>query len=330
MRMNASKVSVIGAGLVGSSTAFSLLTQGVCDEILLVDINQERAHGEMMDLRDGIDYLGRNVKVSVGDYKDCGDADIVVITAGPPPKEGQTRLDSLDLSKKIIDSLVGPIMDAGFSGVFLIISNPVDIIAQYVWKLSGLPKNQVLGTGTALDSARLKALIGELVGIDPRSVHAYALGEHGDSQTVPWSRVTVGGKTFAEVLRDNPGRFEGVDLDKLVHDTVKAGWEILRRKGTTYYGIATTATGIIKCILHDENRIIPVSTRGRIRRTRRFLRRAGHHRTQRRQGDCPSPFDRAGTGKIPRFHRCDPQLCQGFVKIALLKAWMYDLFPTRC
>ena len=242
MRMNASKVSVIGAGLVGSSTAFSLLTQGVCDEILLVDINQERAHGEMMDLRDGIDYLGRNVKVSVGDYKDCGDADIVVITAGPPPKEGQTRLDSLDLSKKIIDSLVGPIM------------------AQYVWKLSGLPKNQVLGTGTALDSARLKALIGELVGIDPRSVHAYALGEHGDSQTVPWSRVTVGGKTFAEVLRDNPGRFEGVDLDKLVHDTVKAGWEILRRKGTTYYGIATTATGIIKCILHDENRIIPVST----------------------------------------------------------------------
>ena len=260
MRMNASKVSVIGAGLVGSSTAFSLLTQGVCDEILLVDINQERAHGEMMDLRDGIDYLGRNVKVSVGDYKDCGDADIVEITAGPPPKEGQTRLDSLDLSKKIIDSLVGPIMDAGFSGVFLIISNPVDIIAQYVWKLSGLPKNQVLGTGTALDSARLKALIGELVGIDPRSVHAYALGEHGDSQTVPWSRVTVGGKTFAEVLRDNPGRFEGVDLDKLVHDTVKAGWEILRRKGTTYYGIATTATGIIKCILHDENRIIPVST----------------------------------------------------------------------
>ena len=195
MRMNASKVSVIGAGLVGSSTAFSLLTQGVCDEILLVDINQERAHGEMMDLRDGIDYLGRNVKVSVGDYKDCGDADIVVITAGPPPKEGQTRLDSLDLSKKIIDSLVGPIMDAGFSGVFLIISNPVDIIAQYVWKLSGLPKNQVLGTGTALDSARLKALIGELVGIDPRSVHAYALGEHGDSQTVPWSRVTVGGTT---------------------------------------------------------------------------------------------------------------------------------------
>ena len=135
-----------------------------------------------------------------------------------------------------------------------------DLIAQDVWKLSGLPKSQVIGTGTALDSARLKALLGGLVGVDPRSVHAFALGEHGDSQMVPWSRVTVGGKTFAEVLRDNPGRFEGVDLDRLVHDTVQAGWEILKRKGTTYYGIATTAAGIIKCILHDENRIIPVST----------------------------------------------------------------------
>lgn len=151
-------------------------------------------------------------------------------------------------------------MEAGFSGIFLIVSNPVDLIAQDVWKLSGLPKSQVIGTGTALDSARLKALLGGLVGVDPRSVHAFALGEHGDSQMVPWSRVTVGGKTFAEVLRDNPGRFEGVDLDRLVHDTVQAGWEILKRKGTTYYGIATTAAGIIKCILHDENRIIPVST----------------------------------------------------------------------
>lgn len=260
MRKHASKVAVIGAGLVGSSTAFSLLTQGLCDEILLVDKKAERAHGEMMDLRDCIDYLGRNVRVTDGGYADCGDADIVVITAGPPPREGQTRLDTLDLSMQIIRSIVGPVMEVGFSGIFLIISNPVDIIAQSVWKLSGLPKSQVIGTGTALDSARLKALIGGLIGIDPRSVHAYALGEHGDSQMVPWSRVTVGGKPFSRVLRDNPGRFEGVDLDRLVHDTVQAGWEILKRKGTTYYGIATTAAGIIKCILQDENRIIPVST----------------------------------------------------------------------
>ncbi len=260
MTINRSKVAIIGTGLVGSSTAFSLVTQGACDEVLLIDLNKERARGEMMDLRHGIDYLNRNVKVNVGDYCDCADADIVVITAGAPPREGQTRLDTLGASKKIIDSIVGPIMKSGFTGIFLMISNPVDIIAQYVYKLSGLPKSQVIGTGTALDSARLKTLIGDLVQIDPRSVHAYALGEHGDSQMVPWSRVTVGGKTFAEILRDNPERFKGVDLDQLVHDTIGAGWEILKRKGTTYYGIATTAAGIIKSILQDENRIIPVST----------------------------------------------------------------------
>lgn len=260
MTINRSKVAIIGTGLVGSSTAFSLVTQGVCDEILLIDLNKERALGEMMDLRHGIDYLNRNVKVNVGDYSDCADADIVVITAGAPPREGQTRLDTLGASKKIIESIVGPIMESGFTGIFLMISNPVDIIAQYVYKLSGLPKSQVIGTGTALDTARLKTLIGDLVQIDPRSVHAYALGEHGDSQMVPWSRVTVGGKTFAEILRDNPDRFKGVDLDQLVHDTIGAGWEILKRKGTTYYGIATTAAGIIKSILQDENRIIPVST----------------------------------------------------------------------
>lgn len=260
MTINRSKVAIIGTGLVGSSTAFSLVTQGACDEVLLIDLNKERARGEMMDLRHGIDYLNRNVKVTVGDYSDCSDADIVVITAGAPPREGQTRLDTLDASKRIIDSIVEPIMENGFTGIFLIISNPVDIIAQYVYKLSGLPKSQVIGTGTALDSARLKTLIGELVQIDPRSVHAYALGEHGDSQMVPWSRVTVGGKTFAEILRDNPERFKDVNLDQLVHDTIGAGWEILKRKGTTYYGIATTAAGIIKSILQDENRIIPVST----------------------------------------------------------------------
>ena len=151
MKQHISKVAIIGAGLVGSSTAFSLLTQGLCDEILLVDRDAERAHGEMMDLRDGIDYLGRNIRVTAGGYAGCGDADIVIITAGPPPREGQTRLDTLGLSKEIVRSIVGPVMEAGFSGIFLIVSNPVDLIAQDVWKLSGLPKSQVIGTGTALD-----------------------------------------------------------------------------------------------------------------------------------------------------------------------------------
>ena len=148
MTTNKSKVVIVGTGLVGSSTAFSLLTQGVCDEIMLVDINKEKALGEVLDLKDCVEYLNRNTKVYVGDYKDCKDADIIVITAGAPPRQGQTRLDTLEASAKITKSIVSPIMESGFDGIFLIISNPVDIIAHYVQCLSGLPKNQVIGTGT--------------------------------------------------------------------------------------------------------------------------------------------------------------------------------------
>lgn len=260
MTINKSKVAIVGCGLVGATTAFSLLTQGVCDIITMIDINTERALGEAWDLRDSIEYLNRNTKVEIGEYKDCTDADIVIITAGPPPKAGQTRLDTLGVSAKITKSIVEPIMKSGFNGIFLIISNPVDIISHYVYRLSGLPKNQVIGTGTALDSSRLKNYIGDLINVDPRSIHAYSMGEHGDSQMVPWSCVTVGGKPFYDVLHDNEKEIGTVDLEELVSKTAKEGFEILNRKGTTYYGIATTATGVVKAILHNENRIIPVST----------------------------------------------------------------------
>ncbi len=260
MTTNKSKVAIVGCGLVGASTGFSLLTQGVCDEIIMVDINKEKALGEVLDMRDDVEYLNRNTKVILGDYEDCADADIVVITAGAPPKKGQSRLDTLDVSAKIAKSIVEPIMAKGFDGIFIIISNPVDIIAHYVQKISGLPKNQVIGTGTSLDSARLKNIIAEIVNVDPRSVYAYSLGEHGDSQMVPWSLVTVGGKPFSDVREDNPSLMEGIELDEIVRKTVRAGWEILERKGTTSFGIATATVGIIKAILHDENKIIPVST----------------------------------------------------------------------
>lgn len=255
------KVVIVGCGFVGSSTAFSLLTQGICDEIVLIDINKEKAVGEVLDLKNSIEYLNRNVKIKAGTYEECRDADIVVITASAPMKadQEQSRLAMLSASKKIVKSIVDPIMSSGFAGHFIIISNPVDIMAYYVYKLSGLPKNQVIGTGTSLDSARLKNFIGDLVSVDPRSVYAYTMGEHGDSQMVPWSTVTIGGKPFNDIIHDNKNLVGEIDLDKLVKDTVKAGWEILNRKGTTYYGIATATVGIIKAILNDENRIIPVS-----------------------------------------------------------------------
>lgn len=260
MKIKKSKVAVVGCGLVGSSTAFSLVTQGVCDEILMIDINEERALGEVMDLRDTIKYLDRNVKVRTASYSDCADADIIVITAGAPPQKGQTRLDTLEVSAKIVKTIVDPIMASGFDGIFIVVSNPVDIMAHYVYKLSGLPKNQVIGTGSALDTSRLQNFIAELVHVDPRSVYAYSMGEHGDSQMVPWSTVTVAGKSFQDVILDNKEMLGDVDLDEIVKKTTKEGWEIYNRKGTTYYGIATTCVGIIKAILYDENRIIPVST----------------------------------------------------------------------
>ncbi|MCM1388278.1 MAG: L-lactate dehydrogenase [Bacillus sp. (in: Bacteria)] len=260
MKISRSKVAIVGCGLVGSTTAFSLITQGICDEVLMIDINKERAYGEMLDLQDSIEYLNRNVKVKTGDYSDCGDVDIIVITAGAPPKQGQTRLDTLELSAKICKSIIDPIMASGFDGIFLVISNPVDIITHYVKILSGLPKNQVIGTGTAIDSARLQNMIAQLVKVDPRSVHAYSMGEHGDSQMVPWSTVTVAGKPFYDVIADNKELVGEVDLEELLYKITQEGWEILNRKGTTYYGIATACAGIIKAILNDENRIIPVST----------------------------------------------------------------------
>ena len=260
MGIRNTKVAIVGTGLVGSSTAFSLVTQGVCDEVLMIDINKEKALGEAMDLNHSIEYLNRNTKVRVASYEECGDVDIIVITAGAPPKPGQTRLDTLDLSAKITESIVTPIMKSGFKGYFIFVSNPADIIAYHVYKLSGLPKSHVLSTGTSIDTARLKNFIGELLDVDPRSVQGYSMGEHGDSQMVPWSHITVGGKKFTKVLEDNKDRFKNVDLDKLVQDTAQAGWEVYKRKGTTYYAIATATVGIIKAIINDENRIIPVST----------------------------------------------------------------------
>ena len=186
--------------------------------------------------------------------------DIIVITAGAPPKPGQSRIDTLHVSAKIAESIVNPIMKSGFKGHFIIISNPVDMISYHVYKLSGLPKNHIIGTGTSVDSARLKNFIGQLLKVDPRCVQGYSMGEHGDSQMIPWSHIYVGGKPFLKVIEDNKNRIGNIDLDNLVMDTAKAGWEVYNRKGTTYYGIATAAVAIIKAILNDENKIMPVST----------------------------------------------------------------------
>lgn len=310
MKIKTSKVAVVGCGLVGSSTAFSLVTQGVCDEILMIDINEERALGEVLDLRDTIKYLDRNVKVRTASYADCSDVDIIVITAGAPPQKGQTRLDTLEVSAKIVKTIVDPVMASGFDGIFIVVSNPVDIIAHYVYKLSGLPKNQVIGTGSSLDTSRLQNFIAELVNVDPRSVYAYSMGEHGDSQMVPWSTVTVAGKSFNDIIQDNKDLVGDVDLDEIVKKTTREGWEIYNRKGTTYYGIATACAGIIKAILYDENRIIPVSTllEGEYGETNVF---AG----------VPTILNRTGAADILEIHMTDEELNKFHQSVEILREY---------
>ena len=260
MHISGTKVVIIGTGNVGATTAYNLTVQGVCSELVLIDRNKEKAIGEVMDLQHSIEYLNRNVRVSAGDYPECSDAHIVVITASASMEGVKSRLDLLDKNIPIMNDIVDQIMASGFDGHIIIVSNPVDVLSYYVYKRSGLPKAQVIGTGTSIETARLKQIIGEKMRVDPRSVQAFAMGEHGDSQVVPWSHVRVGGKSFDDIFEDNAHRFGNVDKDKIVEMTRRAGHEVLNRKGNTQYGIASATTGIIKSILRDENQIITVST----------------------------------------------------------------------
>ena len=259
MEISRDKVVIIGAGQVGTTIAFSLVVQEVCAEITLIDLDPTKALGEAMDLRHGIEYFGRNVKINVGTYEDCKDADIVVITASAPYSGENNRIQMMDKSATIIRSIVPSVMESGFDGIFVVVTNPVDIISYMVYKLSGLPKNQVIGTGTAIETSRLKQHIGHTLNIDPRNVEALVLGEHGDSLFVPWSLARAGGKNLMEIIKDNP-EHNSMDLNEIEISTRKAGFDVLAKKGNTQYGIASVATGIIRAVLRDEYRAIPVST----------------------------------------------------------------------
>lgn len=261
MSLKSRKIAIIGTGLVGSSCGFAIVNQCVCDELLMIDINEEKAKGEAWDLTHGVEYMSQRTKVRQGTYDECGDVDIIIFTAGAAPKPGQTRLDTLDVSAAICNSVVKEVMKSGFNGIFIIASNPVDIISYHIWKLSGLPKNQIIGTGTTIDSARLKNFLSQhLNGIDPKSIHAYSMGEHGDSQMVPWSNVSVAGKSLFKIIEEDKNLKSEINLDELVEKTARAGWEVYNRKGTTYYGIAAAVVGIVKSIFSDEKKILPVSS----------------------------------------------------------------------
>ena len=254
------KIVLVGTGMVGMSFAYAALNQNLCDELVLCDINEKRAKGEAQDLNHGLAFSKTSMKIYAGNYSDCKDANIVVICAGVGQKPGETRLQLLQRNLEIFKTIVTPIVESGFDGIFVVATNPVDIMSRITRKLSGFPNNKVIGTGTTLDSARMRYLIGEYFHIDPRNIHGYVIGEHGDSEFVPWSQVTIGLKPIRDELMDNP-RFEMRDLEQIEENVRHAAYEIIEAKGATYYGIGMAICRVARAILQDENSILTISAR---------------------------------------------------------------------
>ena len=258
MNSNSKKIVLVGAGFVGMSFAYAALNQSLCDELVIIDIDELRARGEAMDLNHGLAFARSNMRISAGDYNDCADADIVVICAGVAQKPDESRVDLLKRNAEVFKSIISPVVKSGFEGVFLVATNPVDIMTRITRELSGFSVHRVLGTGTTLDSARLRYLLGEYFNIDPKSVHAYVIGEHGDSEFVPWSQAMIGTKPV-ELICSEYEQYNEADLDSIADRVKNAAYEIIKAKKATYYGIGMATVRICRAILNSENSILTVS-----------------------------------------------------------------------
>ncbi|MBQ3469878.1 L-lactate dehydrogenase [Candidatus Saccharibacteria bacterium] len=248
------KVMIVGTGNVGASIGYCLVNQRTAvTDLVLTDIVAEDAEGEAMDLKDTLAVSPSFMKIKSGTYKDAGDCDIIIITAGAPQKPGETRMDLLKKNSAIFKDMIKEIMDSGFSGIFLVVTNPMDVMTYLTWRYSGLPHEQVIGSGTVLDSARLRYRISERLGVAPKSVHAFQIGEHGDTEFALWSSANMGGMPLNKILSAK----ERQEIEDFAR---KEAYEIINKKGATYYGIGACVTKIINCILGDERRIMTVSS----------------------------------------------------------------------
>lgn len=253
------KIVVVGDGYVGSTTAYTIMLGGLFSEIVIIDINKDKAEGDALDISHGVSLV-KPVKVYAGDYKDCKDADIIIITAGVGQSPGETRLDLLKRNASVMKTITESIMEyAPKDVILLMVTNPVDVLTYVVYKISGLPKNQVLGSGTVLDTARLKYLISNKTGIDARNCHTYIIGEHGDSEVAAWSITNIGGMSMHEFCRYT-GKCDLNDLSVMYEDVKNSAYEIINKKGATYYAIAVAVARIVECIAGDENSILTVSS----------------------------------------------------------------------
>ena len=256
--MKKEKIVLVGTGFVGMSMAYSMLNRGGIKELVLIDINKDKTIGEEMDLSHGLPFAPQKMNIKAGEYDECKDAEIVVITAGINQKPGQSRLELTAINAKMMKEITQNIMKSGFNGVIIVASNPVDVMTYVVAKESGLPKNKVIGSGTVLDTARLRYLMAEYLNVSSKNVHAYIMGEHGDSSFVPWDHAYVGCKKIKDVMKDNNKPME--DLRKIHEDVVNAAYEIIEKKKATYYGIGMDLNRLVRAVLDDENSILTVST----------------------------------------------------------------------
>ncbi|MGG5314805.1 L-lactate dehydrogenase [Enterococcus sp. AZ072] len=252
------RIILIGTGSVGASYAFSVVNQNICDELVLIDLNEAKVNADVADIQDGLPNFSTNVDVWRGSYSDCKNADIVCICAGVPQKVGQTRLDLINTNIKIAQKITEEVIQSGFEGIFLIASNPVDIISYAVWKYSNFPKNRVIGSGTTLDTARLRYQLSRRLDLAPQDILANVFGEHGDSEFVPWSTVKIAGLNLSDVRE----RLEisNEELEGIYKRTRDAAYKIIQAKGATYYGIAMALSRISKAILKDEHAVLTTST----------------------------------------------------------------------
>ena len=257
--VNEKKVAIVGCGFVGSSSAFALMQSGLFSEMVLIDVDKNRAEGEALDIAHGMTFA-EPMKIYAGDYSDVADAAMIVVTAGAAQKPGETRLDLVNKNVNIFKSIIPEIKKSGFDGILLIVSNPVDVLTYAAIKMSGLPEGHVIGSGTVLDTGRLQQMLGAHVEVDPRDVQAYVMGEHGDSEFVAWSSAQVAGvplNTFCELH----GHLEHEAAEKRIAEDVKnSAYTIIEKKHATYYGVAMAVKRICEVIIRDEKSILPISS----------------------------------------------------------------------
>ena len=254
------KVMLIGCGMVGMSYAYALLNQNIVDELVLVDVNKEKAMGEAMDLNHGLAFAASSMKIYAGDYGDARDADLVVIAAGVNQQPGESRIDLLSRNTAVFRSIIEPVVDSGFNGIFLIATNPVDIMSQITLRLSGFSPDRVIGSGTTLDSARLRYLVGKKLSVDPRNIHAYVIGEHGESEFVPWSQAHVATVSLDELRLKHPEKSAELDMTEIESEVRNSAQKIIAAKKATYYGIGMALVRITRAIFSDEDSILTISS----------------------------------------------------------------------